>query len=270
MNPQIRDKFYDEFLKEPTKDNFRDFIFKNCGELDEVDFKETWIDKGHLAKTMLAMANSMGGVIIIGIKEEDDGTLTPIGLETFKDKATVNNDIHRLIPASLDYQILDFSYNSSEYEKMQNKKFQMLIISDTPDRLPFVSQSETTGLDRDVIYIRRGTKCEKATASDIDQIISNRIEATFKEVSDMSLPEHLDQLKVLYTELPKQIKVLIKKGTPTEFAKALSGIGRFFTKTDDIYEERDNPNYPEESYEEFILKMIGKKKLKIEKVLDLK
>lgn len=29
MNPQIRDKFYDEFLKEPTKDNFRDFIVKN-------------------------------------------------------------------------------------------------------------------------------------------------------------------------------------------------------------------------------------------------
>lgn len=28
MNPQIRDKFYDEFLKEPTKDNFRNFDVK--------------------------------------------------------------------------------------------------------------------------------------------------------------------------------------------------------------------------------------------------
>ena len=28
MNPQIRDKFYDEFLKEPTKDNFRNFLSK--------------------------------------------------------------------------------------------------------------------------------------------------------------------------------------------------------------------------------------------------
>ena len=78
MNPQIRDKFYDEFLKEPTKDNFRDFIFKNCGELDEVDFKETWIDKGHLAKTMLAMANSMGGGIIIGIKDRLFYCFSPI------------------------------------------------------------------------------------------------------------------------------------------------------------------------------------------------
>lgn len=105
MNPQIRDKFYDEFLKEPTKDNFRNFLSKNCGELDEVDYKATWIDKGHLAKTMLAMANSNGGAIIVGVKEEDDGTLTPTGLENFKDKAIINDDIHKLVPAELDYQV---------------------------------------------------------------------------------------------------------------------------------------------------------------------
>ena len=35
MNPQIKDHFYDQFLKEPTKDNFRDFMRKSCGELNE-------------------------------------------------------------------------------------------------------------------------------------------------------------------------------------------------------------------------------------------
>lgn len=50
MNPQIKDKFYDEFLKEPTKENFRKFLNKNCGELDEMDFKQEWIDKGALSK----------------------------------------------------------------------------------------------------------------------------------------------------------------------------------------------------------------------------
>ena len=38
----------------------------------------------------------------------------------------------------------------------------------------------------------------------------------------------------------------------------------------DEYEEKDNPNYPDEGYEAFILRMIDAKKLKIEKVLDLK
>ena len=74
MNPQIKDHFYDQFLKEPTKDNFRDFMKKSCGELNEMDFKETWIDKGPLAKIMLAMANNGGGIIIFGVKENEDNT----------------------------------------------------------------------------------------------------------------------------------------------------------------------------------------------------
>ena len=44
----------------------------------------------------------------------------------------------------------------------------------------------------------------------------------------------------------------------------------FSILSQDEYEEQDNPEYPQESYEEFINKMIEKKKLKIEKVLDLK
>ena len=33
VNPQIKDHFYDQFLKEPTKDNFRDFMKKSCGKV---------------------------------------------------------------------------------------------------------------------------------------------------------------------------------------------------------------------------------------------
>ena len=53
-------------------------------------------------------------------------------------------------------------------------------------------------------------------------------------------------------------------------ADSLSAISRALYGENDIYEERDNPDYPNESYEAFISKMIDKKKLKIEKVLDLK
>ena len=75
MIKQGKDKFYDEVVKEPSKDKFRKFIKENLGELDEVDFKEQWIPKGELSKLLLAMANSRGGVIVVGIKENDDGTL---------------------------------------------------------------------------------------------------------------------------------------------------------------------------------------------------
>ncbi len=267
-----KDKFYDEFLKEPTKDNFRKFIKGTCGELDEVDFKAEWIEKGHLAKTMLAMANSHGGMIIIGVKEDEDGTITPIGISEFKDKAVVNNEISKYIPPELDYEIFDYNYDTSEYEAVQNKKFQLLIVHDTPNRLPFISRNATNNLEKDTIYIRRGTKCEKASASEIEKLLEYKISTIFKETSNLSLEQHLQQLRVLYDELPKKVKVLVRKG---ELSVAALGIKTLLQNLSiwgeqNQYEEIDNPDYPEESYEAFISRMIKMKKLKIEKYLDLK
>lgn len=268
-----KDQFYDRFLQEPTKENFRKFLQENCGEMDEVDYKEQWIEKGHLAKTILAMANSGGGIIVVGIREEDDGTLVPVGLHSFEDKAKIENDIRKYFSPSLAYQIFDFNYDASEYSAVENKKFQMLLVQNTPDKLPFISLQQTTGLDKDVIYVRRGTKCEKATADEIDKIIKQKLQCIFKESSNLSLDEHLIQLRKLYDELPQKIKVLVKKGEPSLTRQVVDGLFSLFSGSwglNDEYEERDNPNYPEESYEAFILRMIDRKKLKIEKVLDLK
>lgn len=267
-----RDKFYDDFLKEPTKDNLRKFLQDTGGELDELDFKAEWIEKGHLAKTMLAMANSRGGIIIVGVKEEEDGTITPIGISDFKDKAVVNNEISKYIPPELDYEIFDYSYDASEYEAVQNKKFQLLIVHDTPDRLPFISRSATNNLEKDTIYIRRGTKCERACASEIEKLLEYKIGTIFKETSNLSLEKHLQQLRVLYAELPKKMKVLVRKGKPNIIASGMAATIRNLGiwGEPDQYEEIDNPDYPEESYEAFIGRMIKSKKLKIEKCLDLK
>ena len=115
VNPQIKDHFYDQFLKEPTKDNFRDFMKKSCGELNEMDFKETWIDKGPLAKIMLAMANNGGGIIIFGVKENEDNTFDVLGLDNLKDTADISNSISRLVSSSLDYEVFNFVFDSVVY-----------------------------------------------------------------------------------------------------------------------------------------------------------
>ena len=245
VNPQIKDHFYDQFLKEPTKDNFRDFMKKSCGELNEMDFKETWIDKGPLAKIMLAMANNGGGIIVFGVKENEDNTFDILGLDSLKDTADISN----------------------------SKKFQIMVIHDTPERLPFVSLGQSEKIEKDVIYVRRGTKSEKATSEEINRIIERKIATIYSENTDMSLDQHLEQLKKLYSELPQKIQVLVRKGTQPNFAAALKVFGERIGAlygTPDEYEEKDNPNYPDEGYEAFILRMINAKKLKIEKVLDLK
>lgn len=273
VNPQIKDHFYDQFLKEPTKDNFRDFMKKSCGELNEMDFKETWIDKGPLAKIMLAMANNGGGIIVFGVKENEDNTFDILGLDSLKDTADISNSISRLVSSSLDYEVFNFVFDSDVYGKFENKKFQIMVIHDTPERLPFVSLGQSEKIEKDVIYVRRGTKSEKATSEEINRIIERKIATIYSENTDMSLDQHLEQLKKLYSELPQKIQVLVRKGTQPNFAAALKVFGERIGAlygTPDEYEEKDNPNYPDEGYEAFILRMINSKKLKIEKVLDLK
>ena len=273
VNPQIKDHFYDQFLKEPTKDNFRDFMKKSCGELNEMDFKETWIDKGPLAKIMLAMANNGGGIIIFGVKENEDNTFDVLGLDNLKDTADISNSISRLVSSSLDYEVFNFVFDSDVYGEFENKKFQIMVIHDTPERLPFVSLGQSEKIEKDVIYVRRGTKSEKATSEEINRIIERKIATIYSENTDMSLDQHLEQLKKLYSELPQKIQVLVRKGTQPNFAAALKVFGERIGAlygTPDEYEEKDNPNYPDEGYEAFILRMINAKKLKIEKVLDLK
>ena len=273
VNPQIKDHFYDQFLKEPTKDNFRDFMKKSCGELNEMDFKETWIYKGPLAKIMLAMANNGGGIIVFGVKENEDNTFDILGLDSLKDTADISNSISRLVSSSLDYEVFNFVFDSDVYGKFENKKFQIMVIHDTPERLPFVSLGQSEKIEKDVIYVRRGTKSEKATSEEINRIIERKIATIYSENTDMSLDQHLEQLKKLYSELPQKIQVLVRKGTQPNFAAALKVFGERIGAlygTPDEYEEKDNPNYPDEGYEAFILRMINAKKLKIEKVLDLK
>ena len=273
VNPQIKDHFYDQFLKEPTKDNFRDFMKKSCGELNEMDFKDTWIDKGPLAKIMLAMANNGGGIIVFGVKENEDNTFDILGLDSLKDTADISNSISRLVSSSLDYEVFNFVFDSDVYGKFENKKFQIMVIHDTPERLPFVSLGQSEKIEKDVIYVRRGTKSEKATSEEINRIIERKIATIYSENTDMSLDQHLEQLKKLYSELPQKIQVLVRKGTQPNFAAALKVFGERIGAlygTPDEYEEKDNPNYPDEGYEAFILRMINAKKLKIEKVLDLK
>lgn len=270
MNLQLKDIFYDTFLKEPTKDNLRKLLENNVGELDNFDLKENWIEKGSLVKIILAMANSSGGIIIFGVKENDDGTYEPIGIDSFKDKAEISNQISKYISPNLDYEILNYDYDTSDYSRVQNKKFQILYVHYTPERLPFVSLAETTSLEKDAIYVRRGTKCEKASSDELNNIIEKKISCIYKSSSDLSVEEHLRQLRILYNEIPEKIKVLVRKGKSSNLALLGFGFTKVLGGTPDEYREELNPNLPDENYEQFINRMINAKKLKIEKVLDLK
>ena len=271
---QIKDKFFDLIVKNPSRDGFKTFLKESCGELDNIDFKEKWITKGKLAKIMLAMANTGGGVIVLGIQENKDDNYLPVGIDELKDAADVEKEIKKLVPRNLSYSVLDFIYDDEIYGEYAGKKFQAIIIADAPEQLPFFSIGASDDIEKDCVYVRRGTSSEKASARDFETMIQRKLENVFKESNDLSLKEHLEQLQFLYDSIPQKKRVLVKKGN--RFVGAMEGLQALSERMTEIfgepdqYEEVPNENYPSEDYEQFLVRMIDKKKLKIEKILDLK
>ena len=271
---QIKDKFFDLIVKNPSRDGFKTFLKESCGELDNIDFKEKWITKGKLAKIMLAMANTGGGVIVLGIQENKDDNYLAVGIDELKDAADVEKEIKKLVPRNLSYSVLNFIYDDEIYGEYAGKKFQAIIIADAPEQLPFFSIGASDDIEKDCVYVRRGTSSEKASARDFETMIQRKLENVFKESNDLSLKEHLEQLQFLYDSIPQKKRILIKKGN--RFVGAMEGLQVLSERMTEIfgepdqYEEVPNENYPSEDYEQFLVRMIDKKKLKIEKILDLK
>lgn len=254
-------------LSEPTPERFREFIQNQTGEHNAIDFKSQWIEGGQLAKEILSIANSGGGIIFWGVAEQPDHSVKCDGLEILKDHADISKDTSRYLSSDLKYDIYDFVFNSSEYEALIGRSYQMMVIEDTPAYIPFLAKKESGVLKTNEIYIRRGTSCEAANQEEIRNIINRRINYAHPlDGEPLSLNEHLQQLKVLYEKIDKEI-VHYDSGLfaglsvmLSEFAKAVSTDKRTVTI---------NPLYPDESYDEFVSRLIVEKKKKIERVLDL-
>lgn len=263
---QIKDIIY-ELLQEPTLEKMREFLSSNTGEHNSIDFKQEWIQGDKLAKMMIAIANSGGGIIVFGVVEKEDGSFDYDGLSQLQDKAVISNEVKNYISSNLKYDIYDFSYDASEYEALQGRKYQMMVIEDTPQYIPFLSKKDGANIKSNEIYVRRGTSCEVANHEEITAIIDRRATYIHPLTGEpLPLDEHLKQLKTLYQQIDKE-KVYYKNGITTGFATMIAGLISPLVKGERISEP--NPLYPDETYEEFVSRLITAKKNKIERVLDL-
>lgn len=193
---QSRKEDMSEFFREPNREKLRDVLRSYDGEYDSLDFKQEWIDQAKLAKHVLAIGNSGGGLIVFGVSENDDNTLSVDGLEKIKDKSELAIDSY--IPDTLQYQLEDYEYASSEWEELEGKMFQVLFIDDVPLSLPLIAQKGANGRIRQAsIYIRRNTESVEADQSDIDRLVDRRVKAQLdQEAGD--LQKDLSQLRTLY------------------------------------------------------------------------
>lgn len=186
------------FFEQPTRESFRELVRQGVGETDYLDFKAQWPDLNKIAKHILALANSGGGAIVVGIKQNDDGSLEPTGLEKLTDKVEIVKVVKKYLPSSLSYDVIDFSFDDAEYPAIKGKRFQVVIVEYAEKYLPLLALKSGADIKGNIAYVREGTESIEANHEQLEHLINLRVESGYSSSHTLDLREHLEQLKVLY------------------------------------------------------------------------
>ncbi len=241
--------------------------------MPNLDFKQEWPTHPKVARHVLGLSNFGGGAMVIGMAERDDGSIEAVGLPGLTDKAKLTGGIAKYVPERLwrAVEILDFAFEESEYPALKGKAFQVLLAPNDPTHIPFLCTSDGEGIRKAAVYVRRGTSSEEASDEEMQNILNRRLETGYSTRSEIDLQTHLEQLKLLYSQIQLQRtrtiyppgyydNVFSRFKQFSTAAFALESLGQNLPKPEVV----DNPHYPKESYEAFVGKLIRKKKIRIE------
>lgn len=248
------------FFEDPSRERLRDLLRETSGEYAHLDFKREWPRFTSLARHALGFANSGGGAVIVGI---DDGTNEALGLAEHRDKSDLVKGMGKYLPRRLLglVDVHDFRFEDSEYPKLVGKTFQVLLVEDSPEDLPFVALKDGDGIKANTTYVRRGPSTEEASDEELQAILNRRIETGHSSRPELDLEAQLAQLKVLFGHISPGTRV------PRDLFSAMSSLVRGIGL--DQWEYQPNPAYPTEDFDAFIVRMISLKKRRIELELDV-
>lgn len=235
------------FFSKPTRDALREVLRKSIGETDYLEFKGFWPETPKIAKHILALANSGGGAIVVGVNQMSDGMLVPDGLDSLEDKADLIPRLRAFVPTGLEFQVLDFHFSASEYSGLIGKMFQVLLVEDVPKLLPFLAIRDGDGIRSNAIYVRSGTRSAEANQRELQSVINRRIETGYSNQPGLDLEKHLIQLRALDE---------LRPGNDCWFNSVVKGNA---DEADDL-ESSDFKNFLNEAYEskkELIRRLLG-------------
>ncbi|BDI33951.1 hypothetical protein CCAX7_60020 [Capsulimonas corticalis] len=247
------------FIETPTKENLQVILRKNLGETNQIDFKSEWIDWPKLAQHVLAIANTQGGMIIVGVDQiKDTGEVIPKGIPKLHDPVDVDHGLRKYIPHQLHFNVENFTYTEEAYPKIGDKLFQVIFIPDRARYAPFIPNKESGDDIRLQIYVRRGTASVIANYDELQTILNRRIETEYSSQKEFNLEQEMAELRALYAHIK-----------PTFYLSYADQhwIDMQDTKDDEFGTSYDNTYYPEESIDEFVAAAIQAKKARIRQLL---
>lgn len=261
-----KETLYD-FLSDPTRPNLRRLLQYEAVEDDDIDFKQELIETTELAKLIIAMANKRGGVVIFGLKELEANLFEPVGISEDIDPTDIEKKLSNYLPKELKNltSIAPARYSESEYDKLKGKTFISVIVDYNPKYIPFMPLKDGKNISKKAIYIRNNRATEPVKYDDVQDILNRRVETGYSSSSQRKLREHLDELKELYSYVDKSLKGYYK---PFSISQSL-GL-RFDLRSiagSEYVKGEPNPKYPDEDFEDFVVRMIEVKKTLIENLI---
>ena len=248
-------------LQDPSRDKLHELLQASGGEFRDLDFKETWPAKAAVVKQVLGLANIGGGVLVVGVREESNGSLAPVGLPSFTDKADITGWLKSILPTNLldSVSVHDFDYPTGDYGVIAGKKFQLLFVQPDAKHLPFLPLKEGDKILQGVIYVRREGLVDTATHEEVQRILNTRIAEGHSTQPELDLQAHIDQLRVLYASIDKTKRSgLGLLGNTAAYSGLIKSLGGM---------TQPNPLYPTESFDDFVSSQITAKKNVIMRVL---
>ncbi len=199
---ELQRNLHEEFaqlLESPTRETLRELLRTNQGETNQLDFKESWPDLVKMAKHVIAIGNSGGGAIIIGVKEKEDGSLIPVGVDRLLDKSDIGCEFEKYVPSLLKYEVIQFDLSASEYAKIEGDRYQVVLIDPDEKEVPYLPKREGSGIKQNRIYVRRDTRSVEANRTEIERLIKGKVNAIASSVEG-ELKDDLRQLRMLCDE----------------------------------------------------------------------
>lgn len=186
-----------KLFDDPNRVTLKDSLNNLTTEYDDFEFKEIEIKDYILAKHIIGMANTNGGIIILGVKETENG-LKPCGLESNTDTTNMKKQLAKYLPHELSYEIYQIDYNErDEWDNLKNKSFKIIKIEFTPEYIPFLPIKESTEYKRTDIFCRKNSSTTRCEYDDLQDIFNKRKSINRYRITALTLRNELEELKIL-------------------------------------------------------------------------
>jgi predicted HTH transcriptional regulator len=189
----MNDELVKRFISEPTHKNLTALMDSGLEETDLVEFKESVSSHDKLAKTILSFANTQGGLVVIGVKQDSSNSFELIGVDKYADKQTIFSKVRRFLPSTLNFDV--------QNTEMNGRKLQVIIIGPLPNLRPFVCSGDGPNIRATAIYVQKGTECLEVDYGTLQELINDRIDSQFssrrEHYGETSILENLSILKLV-------------------------------------------------------------------------